>query len=186
MEKSTDNDHILKTRMQQIQSVSTTAKRTAQFLHIDMTPMVDLGFLLITFFIFTTSMTQKTSISLSMPVPGEPIAIAESNTISLLLKDNIVLAYEGLFEHAQKNNTFIQTDYSEQGIRNLLENKKSIVEQKATSNSEMIVLIKPTKKASYSQLVKLLDEMQINAIRKYAVVDPSKDEASFIEGLSIK
>ena len=68
---------------------------------VDMTPMVDLGFLLITFFIFTTTMAQPTAMNLFMPKdvdkPEDQNKVKESGAFTILLgKQDIVYFYEGL------------------------------------------------------------------------------------------
>jgi biopolymer transport protein ExbD len=62
-------------------------------LKIDMTPMVDLGFLLISFFIFTTSISTPAVTKLFMPADGVPSKLGESNALTLLLGNNNTLFY---------------------------------------------------------------------------------------------
>src|SRR5690349_7925486 len=78
-------------------------------IRIDMTPMVDLGFLLITFFIFTTTMTDPKVMNLVMPKQSEDSTeVRQSRSLSLILgADNKVYAYEGFWDDALKNNQVI-------------------------------------------------------------------------------
>src|SRR5579875_2231614 len=67
---------------------------------VDMTPMVDLGFLLITFFIFTTTISQPTTLKLNLPQdtknPEEQTKTKASGALTIMLgKDNNVFYYEG-------------------------------------------------------------------------------------------
>lgn len=161
-----------------------TKRKHHKALNIDMTPMVDLGFLLITFFIFTTAMGEQTSVSLSMPAQGLPLHIPESKTLTLILgKENRVFAYEGIWENAIKNNNISISDYNvTTGISHLIRVKQSVLEsEKPGSSKEMIVLIKPHEQSSYANLVNALDEMLIHGVSKYAVVDAEAGEKNFIE-----
>ena len=93
---------------------------------VDLTPMVDLGFLLITFFIFTTTMSQPTALKLMLPKdadkPEEQNKAKESGVITLLLgKDNTVFYYEGQLDNTASN--FKSSNFS--GIREVLLDKKS-------------------------------------------------------------
>lgn len=147
--------------------------------NIDMTPMVDLGFLLITFFIFTAAMGEKTSISLAMPKEGPPISIPDSKTLSLVLgKNNTVFAYEGMWEKAYAENNIIRTGFDlTKGLSNLVRTKQNKLEQvKPGSSMDLVVLIKPLEQSTYNNLVNALDEMLINNVKYYAVVNAGADE----------
>src|SRR5215813_8072224 len=81
---------------------------------IDMTPMVDLGFLLITFFIFTAEITKPKAMKLYMPHDGPPTATAESRTMTVLLGNNNKLFYYfGKEEDAEKQNQIYSITYDE-------------------------------------------------------------------------
>ncbi|MBX9732440.1 MAG: biopolymer transporter ExbD [Chitinophagaceae bacterium] len=136
---------------------------------VDLTPMVDLGFLLITFFIFTTTMSQPTAMRFITPDDRDttnPTLAAESKTISLLLKENNQIEYY----FGMDAKTIATTTYDKDGLRNILLNKLKSIRLANGSNDDMVVLIKPTADATYKNLVDVMDEMLINGIKKYAVV----------------
>jgi len=103
------------------------AKRTFHSLKIDMTPMVDLGFLLITFFIFTATLSRPGITRLIMPAKGENIAVPQSKTLSILLAKNKAFVYEGLWSDALAKKRIATTGYSLQnGMGTFIgKNKKS-------------------------------------------------------------
>lgn len=137
---------------------------------IDMTPMVDLAFLLITFFIFTTSMTEKRAMRLIMPVDTTDSASAPQSKVLTVLLDskNKVFAYEGMFEEAINNNQLISTTYSQSdGIGKLIRDKQKRLEKtdRKEGKDALIFLIKPTKQASYKNIIDALDETTINNVK---------------------
>jgi len=97
---------------------------------VDMTPMVDLGFLLITFFIFTTTMSSPTTMDLFMPKDTdkdeEQNKAKESGALTLLLgKNNVIYYYEGQLKDDASN--FLTTNFS--GVRKIIiDKKKSVIE----------------------------------------------------------
>jgi biopolymer transport protein ExbD len=140
---------------------------------VDMTPMVDLGFLLITFFIFTTTMAQPTAMNLFMPKdvdkPEEQNKVKESGAFTIMLgKQDVVYYYEGLDPLQIKTATF-------KTIRDEIIRKKQ-----STNVDDLVVIIKPTIDATYKNTVDILDEMTINAIKRYAMVDISPQEYQLI------
>lgn len=140
---------------------------------VDLTPMVDLGFLLITFFIFTTALSEPASIILPLPDESDtdnPTVTGERKTISLLLDaNNTILYYEG------SNEKDIQkTDYSSKGLRAVLLAKIKQVKTEFGLDAEPVVLIKPLQASSYGNLVNVLDEMMINGVKKYMLLEESE------------
>jgi len=152
-------------------------------LRIDMTPMVDLGFLLIAFFIFTTEISKPASIKLFMPHDGNSIKARDSRSLTILLgKDNHVFYYYGTLENAVKNSRLVQTSYDEiTGLGKIIREKQSNLHQMGIDRKELIVLIKPGNESSYTNVVDALDEMLINGVTRYALVDLEKEEVNFLK-----
>lgn len=147
---------------------------------VDLTPMVDLGFLLITFFIFTTTMSQPTAMKLNLPKdtdnPEEQNKAKESGTLTLLLgSNNNVFYYEGVLSPDASN--FKSSNFGE--IREIIMNKKNWVIQNM-KESDFVVVIKPSDGCTYKNVVDILDEMSINVVKKYAMVDISDVEAKLV------
>jgi biopolymer transport protein ExbD len=144
---------------------------------VDLTPMVDLGFLLITFFIFTTTMSQATAMRLFLPKdadkPEEQNKAKESGVITILLgKDNHVYYYEGALDVNGAN--FKSSSFKE--IRNVLIDKKA-----RTPEKDLVVVIKASDESTYKNVVDILDEMAINILKRYALVDISEGEAQLVK-----
>jgi biopolymer transport protein ExbD len=140
---------------------------------VDLTPMVDLGFLLITFFIFTTTMSQPTSMHMNLPKdvqkPEDQNKLKESAALTVMPgKQNQVYYYEGL------DPTKIQTS-NFKTIRDVILDKK-----RRTDPKDFMVIIKPTQDASYKNTVDILDEMKIDDVKRYALVDITPDEYKII------
>lgn len=141
---------------------------------VDLTPMVDLGFLLITFFIFTTTVQQPTAMNLNMPKDTKDqkndMKVKESGSLTLMLgKGNVIYYYYG------SDPTKMQTT-GYKDVRNIILKKKQ-----STPAADLFIIIKPDKDATYKNAVDILDEMDINDIGKYAMVDPTPDEYSLIQ-----
>jgi len=144
---------------------------------VDLTPMVDLGFLLITFFIFTTTMAQPTAMRLFLPKdtdkPEEQNKVKASGALTLMLgKNNTVFYYEGELQPTAAN--FKSTNFKE--IRQVIIDKK-----KSTNPEDFVVVIKPGPEATYKNTVDILDEMTINDVKRYAMVDLFDVELKLIQ-----
>ena len=138
-----------------------------------MTPMVDLGFLLITFFMFTTTFSKPNVMDLGLPAkPKEnqkapDTEIKLSNSVSILIgKDNRV------FWHQQDNTSLTdanlnETSFDREGIRKVIQQAKA----NAADQSKFTVIIKPTDDAVYKNFVDILDEMAITKSEQYGVTD---------------
>lgn len=144
---------------------------------VDLTPMVDLGFLLITFFVFTTTISEPKVMKLTVPADSSDRSVTPSSkTISLLLAgSNKIFYYNG-----DSINSLHETNYSAEGLRSVLLNKRTIIENKFGDAKEFVVLIKPTAEATYENIVDALDEMLINDVPRYVLMDATKDENAFL------
>lgn len=144
---------------------------------VDMTPMVDLGFLLITFFIFTSTMSQPTAMNLFMPKdvdkPEEQNKVKESGAFTIMLgKNDVIYFYEGMDPAAEGN--FRTATFKT--IRD------EIIRKRQNTNTEdLVMIIKPTPDATYKNTVDILDEMTINEIKRYAMVDISDVEYQLVK-----
>jgi biopolymer transport protein ExbD len=165
---------------------------------VDMTPMVDLGFLLINFFMLTTSIIKPQTMEISVPskkVDKNPPELKNSLAITILPGKNDVVYYYFGARDKGKDPELVKTDYSSGGLRKmLLERNKtvydevldlkrkneaheiadSVYKKKASlakaNNKAPMIIIKATDGSSYKNLVDVLDEMQICAVGRYALV----------------
>jgi len=168
---------------------------------VDFTPMVDLGFLLITFFMLATTLSKPQTMEIALPSKDkveekDQSSIKASRAVTILLgKENKVFYYEGTREN-DIDPVLIETNYSPKGIRQFLIKKnydvmvkvrdlKNEKEARKISDKEFekrkdeiigdkkapIVVIKGTDVSSYRNLIDILDEMAICNIGRYAIVD---------------
>ena len=157
---------------------------------VDMTPMVDLGFLLITFFIFTTTMSTPATMKLFMPKDEKDkekqTEVKESGALTIMLgKNNGVYYYEGQIMADGSN--FKTSTFKE--IRNEIIKKKQEVSEngrrlgypKDTLDKDFVVVIKPNSEATYKNTVDILDEMTINQVHRFALIDITDDENMLIK-----
>jgi biopolymer transport protein ExbD len=163
-------------------SAGKTKGKIHHSLRIDMTPMVDLGFLLISFFIFTTTLSEKNTMDLIVPADGEDgIPIPESKTISFLLAgNNRIYAYDGKWETSINKKSISLTDYSPDGMRGIILKKQNLL----ANPDDLIVLIKPLEFSVYKNTVDALDEMVINGVKSYTIVDATVDEKAYVASLN--
>lgn len=158
---------------------------------VDLTAMVDLAFLLITFFMLTTTLSKPQSMSLGLPDkedkpdPKNQVKVDENRTMTILLGDNDKLVrYVGLLATPVKGGAPKYFSYGKGGIREeLLARKKLVLEYTGNKDKGMIVIIKPSKKSNYRNLVDILDEMAIVDVPTYAIVnDYTPEEKKLLEG----
>lgn len=143
---------------------------------VDLTPMVDLGFLLITFFVFTTTVSQPTAMKLVLPdnraTPEEQNKAKESGALTIMLgKDNNVFYYEGML--APDGSNFKSSNFKD--IRDVIIHKKQ-----TTDTADLVIVIKPNEQSTYKNVIDILDEMSINVIKRYALVDISPVEDRYV------
>ncbi|MET0466145.1 MAG: biopolymer transporter ExbD [Chitinophagaceae bacterium] len=155
----------------------------------DMTPMVDLGFLLIAFFVMTTEMSKPAVTKLIMPKEtndGPGSTVGQSSALTLLIGGEKVHYYIGDWEEALKSGGIHETTFSvKTGIGSIIRERQAWLEQAKISEEGrdgLVFLIKPGREANYQQVIDAIDETQINGVKKYMIVSPSKAESDLLAG----
>ncbi|MBS1688343.1 MAG: biopolymer transporter ExbD [Bacteroidetes bacterium] len=159
---------------------------------IDLTPMVDLGFLLITFFMYTTTLAKPKTMQINMPYKDPNILdstkVKNSTALTILLsKNHRIYYYEGIGDDPTNPPKVEVTGFKAKGgIRDEIISKIKAVntlkqQGVLTAKDETTVLIKPDSTSTYSDLVNILDEMNINDVKTYAIVDISPVDQGFIQ-----
>ena len=146
---------------------------------IDLTAMVDLAFLLITFFIMTTSLAKPKAMDLAMPVKGVPDGRdPASRTMTICLgKNDRVLWYLGMAD--KPITTPHMVDYSETGLREaIISTKKKVLQ---ATGKPLIVILKPSAHSVYANFVAALDELNITSVQSYAVADISPKDIDMLK-----
>ncbi|MFN3753251.1 ExbD/TolR family protein [Flavobacterium sp.] len=146
---------------------------------VDLTAMVDLAFLLITFFMLTTSLSKPQSMDLGLPDKEKPnedktdIKVDQRRTMTIIMgKDNKIKWFHGLLDSPEQGGAPADAVYGKNGIRKeILKRVTSIPQITGDKDKGMIVIIKPSKKSTYRNLVDILDEMAICNVPTYAIVN---------------
>ncbi|MEI8135949.1 MAG: biopolymer transporter ExbD [Bacteroidota bacterium] len=183
-----------------------------QSTRIDMTPMVDLAFLLLTFFVLTATFSKPKSMELTFPAPPPPdqkIEEVKNGITFLLSKDDRIFYYEGQFRAADddkgKKTTLSELNFSQGSLHKyLLEKNKGMQDQikaldikhknkqledttfkrmvrEVKANKESYTyLIKTDDKATYKNVIDVIDELNVNVVGKYVMVDILKPEMDLV------
>jgi biopolymer transport protein ExbD len=143
---------------------------------IDMTPMVDLAFLLLTFFVMTTTLNKPQTMEITMPEENDekPPQVNERHVLTLIMgKDDKIYWYIGITDPEVK-----VTNFSNTGVRKLLLEKKRDI-------PKLIILIKSLDESKYKNMVDILDEMNITSIQRYAIVDVTPVDKELIKDVTL-
>ena len=127
-----------------------------QSTRVDLTAMVDLAFLLITFFMLTTSLSKPLAMDIAKPDKDDKndnrLEVKQSQTMTVILgKGNKIMWYMGIMGESAP------TIEGYTGItKSLLENKKKV---KDASGKDIMVIVKPTDVSTYKNFVDMMDEL---------------------------
>ena len=150
---------------------------------VDLTPMVDLAFLLITFFMLTTSLAKPHAMDVAMPDKDEKnkddnLEVADNRTLTVLLgANNKIEYYMGQLEKPLDGPTVV--GYGKNGIRPVI--LKKMKEVQAATGKGLIVIIRPSDNSNYRNLVDILDEMKIVNAQQYMIGDISEPEIELLK-----
>ena len=140
---------------------------------VDLTAMVDLAFLLITFFMLTTSLNKPQAMDVAMPDKNvevdkkTDVDVDEHRSVTLVLgSDDKLVWYQGDVKKPLQGPTVI--DYSAEGLRSVLLKMQKLVPQQA-GGKDIIVVIRPSEKSVTRNIIDALDEMKIVDIKRYMI-----------------
>lgn len=184
-----------------------------QSTRIDMTPMVDLAFLLLTFFVLTATFSKPKSMELTFPAPPppdqKPDEIKKGITF-LLTKDDRIFYYEGQFRPVADEKgaatTLAELSFDQGSLHKYLLEKnktmheqilaleakhktdqlpdttfKRLVRERKADKESYTYLIKTDDQATYKNVIDLIDELNINVVGKYVMVDILKPEFDLVK-----
>jgi biopolymer transport protein ExbD len=144
---------------------------------IDMTPMVDLAFLLLTFFVMTTTLNKPQTMEIAMPEDDKEEKapqVNEKHVLTIIMGENDkIYWYMGITDPEVKI-----TNFSPNGIRKLLLEKKRDI-------PKLVVLIKSMDESKYKNMVDILDEMNITSTQRYAIVDVTSTDKELVKDATL-
>ena len=160
---------------------------------VDMTPMVDLGFLLITFFMLATTMTKPTAMSVFFPdkqdkdTPEETEPLKASKVLTLFLGSNDDVYYlDGIAADDDKAKESLKTTRYGYDLRTVIFTAQRRINaanpKDEKGNEAFVVVVKPTAVSSFKNMVDALDEMAITKTKRYALVDNLTDSEKKVLG----
>ncbi|HJW31074.1 MAG TPA: biopolymer transporter ExbD [Saprospiraceae bacterium] len=153
---------------------------------VDLTAMVDLGFLLITFFMLATTFNKPKTMEVNKPAKEdkkvEEPPIKMSKTASLMLG-----AHDKLYAYVSPDEIDATTelsidsvDYSPNGLRKFIQRRQQEVQTQWGDKDQLFVMIKPLPGSTVKNIVDVLDEMTINDVKRYAILEPNDPIDSLI------
>lgn len=182
------------------------SKPQKKILRVDFTPMVDMNMLLITFFMFCTTLSIPQVMDIAMPADGGSHPIPESKSVTVILGEQDKIYYYAGLANYEDYTSLKETDYL--GLRKILLERndavaskikdlkqkfyrkdiddksfKSLVSEAKKSKEGLNVVIKATKDSNYKNLIDALDEMQICGVDKYAIIDLEDGDNFLMENL---
>jgi biopolymer transport protein ExbD len=145
---------------------------------VDLTPMVDLGFLLITFFVFTTTMSSPTVMNINMPFDKVPPGdlVCESCVLTVILAKNSTIQY---YEGMRPSHTGLkETFFGDGGIRKIILQKRKLVQKLKGTADDFILIIKPSPESTFKNFVDIVDEVAINDVKHYYTSETDDEDVN--------
>ena len=122
---------------------------------IDNTPMVDIAFLLLTFFMLTTTMNRPQTMEINLPPSNDVmLEVAESNLMTLRVKEDGAIYWN------------IARDTPEKVEFNAL---RALMNERNQANPKLITLIKIDRKGKYQMMVDIMDELNLANVTRFSL-----------------
>jgi biopolymer transport protein ExbD len=139
---------------------------------LDMTPMVDVAFLLLTFFMLATSMSKPQTMEINLPPSETKADVAESNLLTLRISEDFRIFWN---IGTEKPTTVDGKEKKEKLIA-----LGRLLKERNAANPKLITLIKVDGKAKYIDMVDVMDELNINNIQRFSLAPMLDDDKKLI------
>ena len=146
--------------------------------HLDMTPMVDVAFLLLTFFMLTTTFSKSNTMEINMPPEKSEVKVAETNVMTLRISDD-AMAYCSLGDKAPRRVPLYDPGDSRQMA--LSAPLRQLLKQQTAANEKLVIVVKISEKARYKHLVDIIDELNLMKIDRFSLDDYTEQDAEEIK-----
>jgi biopolymer transport protein ExbD len=123
-------------------------------IRIDMTPLVDIAFLLLTFFMLTTSMSRPQTMEINLPPEDVSVEVAESNLLTIFISQKGEIFWRMKLDAPEK------IEFG--GLR-------AFLRERLESNSKLITLVKVDREGKYSMMVNIIDELNLSSITRFSL-----------------
>lgn len=134
---------------------------------LDMTPMVDVAFLLLTFFMLTTVMRKQQTMEINLPPNNETkVDIAESNLMTVYVDQNDKIFYAEGTEKAPHSIDMTGLE--------------AFFKQKGTQNSKLVILLKFDRKAKYHMMVDVIDKLNLADLNRFSIAPLTDTDKTFL------
>jgi len=141
-------------------------KRRRVGVRIDMTPMVDIAFLLLTFFMLTTTMNKPQAMEINLPPGDANVEVPQSNLLTLRVSENGTIYWN------------IGIDKPEKAT---LTELRKVLKEKNAANPKLITLIKVDRKGKYMMMVNIMDELNVADITRFSLAPYDDKDKQLIE-----
>jgi biopolymer transport protein ExbD len=140
-------------------------KRKRVGIRVDMTPMVDVAFLLLIFFMVTTVFRRPLAMEVNIPEPGAKVEVPASNVMTVYLTKEGDLIY----------------DVGQRGLTPAAwDELQDILLLELEYNPELIVLVKIDRNARYEKMVDMLDTLEEARVQRFSVIPMTESEKALI------
>jgi biopolymer transport protein ExbD len=142
-------------------------KRKRVGVRVDMTPMVDVAFLLLIFFMVTTVFRRPLAMEMNLPKPGDTVKIKESNVMTVYINEDGSMVY----------------DVGKRGLQPLAwtELRETCVLE-SDYNPDLVILVKVDRKAKYVNMVNMLDTLDEAHMQRFSIIPMTDTDKTLLQG----
>jgi biopolymer transport protein ExbD len=153
---------------QQGQGTLGRVKKKRVGVRIDMTPMVDVAFLLLIFFMVTTVFRRPLAMEVNMPEPGATVEVPESNVMTVFVdKDEALFAKMGKGDIEPVTWADLEPNFT----------------AGAAANPNLIILVKIHREARYEPMVDMMDLLEDAHMERFSLIPMKEADVMALEAV---